>query len=137
MKVANTKYDKEKVILNKDRHILKPAAIQLAKKIKTEPTTEKRNDILENMHSRVITKARSQLTSAIKKTLENKSDETKIKARKLKSTVMMIEKSEMSKSNINIIKAVTSDGKELEIDNVNSEEILERVSLYHDLENET
>ena len=138
MKVArNTKYDKERCILNKDRHILKPAAIQLAKKIKTEPTTEKRNDILENMHSRVITKARSQLTSAIKKTLENKSDETKIKARKLKSTVLMIEKSEMSKSNINIIKAVTSDGKELEIDNVNSEEILERVSLYHDLENET
>ena len=88
------------------------------------------------MHSRIIKKARNKLTRAIKKTLETpSSEEVKGQARKLKSTVLMIEHSKNTNSNLNIIKAVTSDGKDLELDNVSSEEVLERVSLYHELDN--
>ena len=137
MKMSTGRNDKEKKVIFKNDHAVKPAPIQLAKKIKLETNIDIENDMLLKMHNRVITKARKQLTSAIKETLMNNSEDTKSNARKLKSTVMMIEKSEASKANINIIKAVTSDGKDLELNNVSSSEILDRVSLYHNLEKDT
>ena len=129
------KKHKDDVIINRE-YTKKSTAVQPLVKIKSEFGNNSSVSKVSNMHSRIIKKARNKLTRAIKKTLETpSSEEVKVQARKLKSTVLMIENSEITNSNLNIIKAVTSDGKDLELDNVSSEEVLERVSLYHELDN--
>ena len=114
------------------------------KKKGEEPTVKQESSVsssgstaVNKMHSRVIKKARSKLTHAIKKTLENNSDEFKNVARSLKNTVLKIEDSVNQNRHLDIIKSVTSDGTDLEhsaIETLDSTDVLDRVKLFHDLE---
>ena len=91
----------------------------------------------ERIHNRVMKKARSKLTLAIKKTLETDANDAKAKALSLKNTVRSIENSVREQRHVDIIKSVTSDGKDLEydgIDTIDSNDVYERVKLFHDLE---
>ena len=62
----------------------------------------------------------------------NNHDEMMNVAKSLKQTVLKLEQSENDNTHINTIKSVTDDGKCIEF--LSSEEVLERVQLYHQLE---
>ena len=85
------------------------------------------------MHTRIMKKVPNKLTKAIKDTLDcNNHDETMNVAKSLKQTVLKLEQSENDNTHINTIKSVTDDGKCIE--SLSSEEVLERVQLFHQLE---
>ena len=119
-----------------DLDIKKPTAKELALMKKMTVVTAK-SEPVERMHNRVMKKARSKLTLAIKNTLETDANDAKAKALSLKNTVRSIENSVREQRHVDIIKSVTSDGKDLEydgIDTIDSNDVYERVKLFHDLE---
>ena len=66
---------------------------------------------------------------------DRSNDETKAKVKEIKNVVLTLESSHNNESNISIIKSVTNDGCDLidDIYPVSSDEVLERVRVYHDV----
>ena len=96
--------------------------------------------LVKKMHERIMRKSRTKLTRAIKATIDDKSNDREMKmieAKKLKKAIVMLEKSENDNNHLNIIKSVTNDGDDLgydEINSISSDDLLERVIAYHELE---
>ena len=143
-KVTTVLREPKKVIsVDHDLNLKKPSAKDQSAciKVKHEPinSLNRIDNQIKRMHIRVMRKARSKLTHAIKRTLETESEIAKAKACALKNTVRMIQKSETDNTNLDIIKSVTCDGEDLEydgLDTIDSNEILNRVTLFHKLEEE-
>ena len=117
------------------------------------------NEIIEKMHDRVIRKARNKLTKAIqsmigKKVKTNEAtisdassptiesfDVKKASTVELKSTILKLEQSELNGTNLSVNRNVKDNGNQLLKSSSNStlssNEVLERVTFYHDMEDMT
>ena len=108
--------------------------------------------IIKNMHERVLKCARRKLTKLIQERIafkQNKKqpiqsvssiDRTSSNSNTmgLKSIIMTLEETEKNGTHISVIRNVTNDGLQLVRNNSNdtlsSEEVLDRVSYYHEME---
>ena len=122
-----------------------------AKKMTNDEDKKVHDGTFISMHNRVVSRARSQLTKKIKESIDSSStgdeDESirvknnarKNDIRKLKQIIQLLESSTLDNSNINAIKSVTNDGKDLvdsydAIKKATSEEVLQRLEVYHEIE---
>ena len=123
-----------------------------AKKTAAKSKDQVHQELLNSMHNRVVSRARSQLTKKIKESIDSTStvdeDEEQIQLnnqsrtndiRRLKHTIQLLEISCMNNSNINAMRSVTNDGKDLVdssdgIKTVTSEDVLQRLEVYHEIE---
>ena len=102
----------------------------------TKPKAKTCNDLASLMYTRIVKKSKNKLTKAISERMADRSnDETKAKVKEIKNVVLTLESSHNNESNISIIKSVTNDGCDLidDIYPVSSDEVLERVRVYHDV----
>ena len=122
-----------------------------AKKITNDEDKKVHDGTFISMHNRVVSRARSSLTKKIKESIDSSStgdeDESirvknnarKNDIRKLKQIIQLLESSTLDNSNINAIKSVTNDGKDLvdsydAIKKATSEEVPQRLEVYHEIE---
>ena len=120
--------------------------------VKTEDDllVQKKNNLLSSMYNWIIVRARTILTSNIKKimnyskdgcteTTKQSLDIVRHNTRKLKQMIQILE-SNINETNthLNDIRNVTNDGNDLEYDNdtisVSSNEILDRLMILHKIE---
>ena len=80
-------------------------------------------------------KSKAQLTTAINERIKDKSNErVKDKVKDLKNVIVTLQQSERDGTHISTIRNVTNDGKDIsDTSSLNSEDVLERVKVYHDI----
>ena len=90
---------------------------------------------LNDMHDRILVKTKSQLTAAINNRIKDKSNETaKEQVLELKNVIAILQQSERDGTHLDTIRNVTNDGKDIcDTSSLNSEDVLERVKVYHDI----
>ena len=86
-----------------------------------------------SMHLRLISKGRREMTNIIKACLDDNSNENTLKKKQLKKTIDAIDYSKRNGTHVSDIKRITNNGTELmDSPQIDSQDILDRMSLYHD-----
>ena len=116
--------DSSSMILNQDQ-------VEVFKSSKEKSLQIAFND----MHDRILVKTKSQLTAAINNRIKDKSNETaKEQVLELKNVIAILQQSERDGTHLDTIRNVTNDGKDIcDTSSLNSEDVLERVKVYHDI----
>ena len=83
---------------------------------------------VENMHARVMTRARGAISRSIEDRMKSDDDEKRKTTKQLKKTVQMLESSEKNNTHLNTIRNVTDNGSLI----LSSQDVLDRIKLYHD-----
>ena len=90
---------------------------------------------VEQMHNRVMTRARQDLSRSIEARMKNDNDQKRKITKTMKETVKKLEQSELDKKHLNTIRNVTENGMKLNCKQpLSSPEVLDRIKLYHDIE---
>ena len=90
---------------------------------------------VEQMHNRVMTRARRDLSRSIEAQMKNDNDKKRKITKTMKETVKKLEQSELDKKHLNTIRNVTENGMKLNCKQpLSSPEVLDRIKLYHDIE---
>ena len=90
---------------------------------------------VEQMHNRVMTRARRDLSRSIEARMKNDNDKKRKITKTMKETVKKLEQSELDKKHLNTIRNVTENGMKLNCKQpLSSPEVLDRIKLYHDIE---
>lgn len=85
---------------------------------------------VENMHERVMTRARRDISRSIEDRMNSDNDEKKKLTKKFKKTIQLLESSEKDNTHLNTIRNVTDNGTRI----LSSQDVLDRVKLYHDID---
>ena len=91
--------------------------------------------LVEEMHNRIMHRARRHLSLAIESRMKDDDSVKKKLVKELKRTVRNLEISEENNNHVNAIKSVTESGRRLyedAIDRLSSEEVLDRVIIFHE-----
>ena len=104
-------------------------------KVIKNPQEKTKHVKISNMHDRIMIKSKAQLTTAINERIKDKSNErVKDKVKDLKNVIVTLQQSERDGTHISTIENVTNDGEDInETSSLNSEDVLERVKVYHDI----
>ena len=102
----------------------------------TKPKAKSLNEIVREMHTRILKKSKNKLTVAINDRIKDKdNDEIKTNVKELKNVIVTLEQSERDGNHLSTIRNVTNDGNDLfsSTSSINSNDVLERVKIYHDI----
>ena len=90
---------------------------------------------VEEMHNRVMTRSRRDLSRSIEDRMKNDDDKKRKITKTMKETIKNLEQSELDKKHLNTIRNVTENGMKLNCKQpLSSPEVLDRIKLYHDIE---